>query len=1367
MPGRLNQTNTQTTGSGRLNAGTPQAVTKTATVSRLKTTPEVKKKLTQAEIDAIIKAKNAQQLEEEKKQGIKQGTFANYGKSLGETSLDFLKGAAKGAGQSLEFFSGVGEKVLQTPLKLAGVKVPEKTSAQSLREVTEKKLGVKKGELFKANTTGEKIGKTTEQVAEYLIPGTAGYKVGKAAQASKLLTNAPKIVGRLAPYVIEGAVDAATSLPLLYSQAEPGEPVTGKDVAINTAISLAAPGATKLLGKAGRLFKNKSIQEAALATEETVAKTLARNAEKKTAKSTLMQDIIPPTNKPTGIAKEVQGTALNAEIRADKSMPIGTKESRFAKGVAGSDITAPEVSKGLTDNAPTYEVKRNIDIQNKAVQMVKENASEAENFVLNESKPSAEHTATAVELIKKMQNEGNFEGAIRIADDVSKKLTEAGQAIQAAKLYENLSPESVLVKAKSFINKENKKANIFQKTKQLTEADAQTLYDTAKKMQNATGDAKQELSNEIASILAGYQNNSVLKKLSSIQTQAQLLNPKTTTRNVIGNELFYRVERLTKMLATPIDIARSTLTGTERTVTMKKGNQKQYWSDWFKGAQAGWKGVQLGPDTQFQLPVKTFNNKWNPFYWGEKAVGATLKSFDYAAYNRARLETLYEMGWLRAKREGAKGKELKQLAQKYADNADNTILEIADQYGKYTTFQDDNVISKMAIGLKKGLNVSKDFGLGDLVLKYPKTPGALMSRALEYSPAGFLKAAKEVATPIYMGRAKTLAENKELAMTVSRAITGTLGFTGLGYYFADKGFLTGRQSKDKDVASLQKSVGQGKYQMNLSAIKRWVLSGFKNTSIKAGDLLYTYDWAQPIAVSLSVGTNMNQTPTDNVLSVGEQIASGAQTITEQPLLSGLTRLFGYGDPLGGLQATAEGAASSFSPTILNQFRQYTDNQTRSTKSDSSVQTAINLTKNKIPGLDDTLTPKYDVLGEPVQNMEKNNIFNVFFSPGAQSTFKENPETKLILDLISSTGETKQVPRVIPDKQTILGEQITVDPNDYAALQRYAGQRTMQGMSRLLEQPAFNELDDAEKIKVLTNNLTDVGVGVRGLLTAKKLIEVRNTKGDAAAAALEKTLKPADLRNVQNAINYLKANPTFFNIDMNPKIEEKPKKSSMLDSLKIKEANASELSKEELTQRRDALNKENAQLEQKITDLRRSKMTEGETEFDVSTGKKYKMINGTRIEVKSKGIKRDTPVEQKGSGELKEPDLKVISTVVAEALGEGEEGMQAVLNVINNRAAKNNTTPFDEVAKPAQFSAFSSDNKIYQRVRDYLRGKKIELTPDEKKAVEFVKNMVTNGTKDITGGATHYANIKDSTDRSWFDKIPKTGKIGRHTFFKES
>jgi len=141
---------------------------------------------------------------------------------------------------------------------------------------------------------------------------------------------------------------------------------------------------------------------------------------------------------------------------------------------------------------------------------------------------------------------------------------------------------------------------------------------------------------------------------------------------------------------------------------------------------------------------------------------------------------------------------------------------------------------------------------------------------------------------------------------------------------------------------------------------------------------------------------------------------------------------------------------------------------------------------------------------------------------------------------------------------------------------------------------------------------------------------------------------------------------------------------------------------------------------------------------------------------------------------KDQENKVIATVMAEALGEDKNGLQAVLNVVSNRIGTpdliggTRKNAFDVVSEHRQFSAFSVNNKIYTRIRDYLGGADIKLTDQEKKKLELVKELyqyvATNDLNDVTNGATHYYN-PDKVTPYWADKLQDTVRIGNHIFGK--
>lgn len=673
-------------------------------------------------------------------------------------------------------------------------------------------------------------------------------------------------------------------------------------------------------------------------------------------------------------------------------------------------------------------------------------------------------------------------GVIKFADWSEQMVKDLGEDIrpQLTRLYEsskeafNLTTKKI---SRQTISDAEKLTQKVIREKELSGEEAESLLNIAQRVSALSGEAKRTASQDLQAILQSLDKPSLLRKIASVQTQAQLLNPKTQVRNVLGNELFYRLERINKYVSTPIDIARTKLTGSERTVTFRTFNQGKYWDNWIKGGSAGSRGVNInGLETQFDLASPAFTGKYNPLKYTEKALGASLRSFDNAAYSRAVNKSLGEIATLDAINSGVK--PTKEYVQNFIAKADENVIQLADTYGKYVTFQDNNLISQGLTKFKRGLNLGKDFGFGDLVLKYPKTPGALLARALEYSPAGFIRSLGQVARPILQNGVES--NPAAVVQGLSRAIIGTFGLSGLGYYLIQNDILTGQANKDRDIRSLQTAAGQGQYQVNLSALERFVKSGFDAAEgkIKEGDLLYNYDWMQPISVAVSMGANIKKNlssdapkgkiATGAVGAAYDSFAGGLNTLTEQSVLQGLARAAeGYpGQTVTDkIVDVLSDVPSSFIPTIFNQVKQLTDNTKRETTDPTLLEQTLNKAQAKIPGLAGKLPKKYDSLGNEQRHYQDNSAVNVFLNPGFPSRYKLSDEARMIVDLIAETGDEGIAPRV-PNKK-LDGTSLTGE--EFSRLSQLQGEKTRESLGKVKD-----SLSDKAKIKSIKKKLTTSG-----------------------------------------------------------------------------------------------------------------------------------------------------------------------------------------------------------------------------------------------------------------------------------------------------
>lgn len=617
--------------------------------------------------------------------------------------------------------------------------------------------------------------------------------------------------------------------------------------------------------------------------------------------------------------------------------------------------------------------------------------------------------------------------------------------------------------------------NLLKKAEQSPEVaeapNAQAFADMAANVRRLSGDAQNEAASELQQALAMLEKPTLLRKIATAQTIAQLFNPKTQVRNILGNEMFYRLERLNKLVSSGVDFAHSKLTGEDRTITWRTGDQGKFWESFFKGAKAGWKGYSPeGLQTQYELRGSAFRGKYNPMTYLEKALGATMRGFDYAAYARAKgnaLGELAELAIINKKMKFKTPEEKRTFIDNFIGNLDDADKQVADKYGKYVTFQDENAISKSFVGMKRLLNVGKEFGVGDFILKYPKTPANLLARFIDYSPIGVANQFMKVVAPFTKG-GQMPPTTKELTEALTRGITGTMGMTALGYVLLNsgvltKGAITGKGTLDRDTREMQQQqTGERPYSVNIDAFRRFgysLANGKFDEGLlgkRDGDTFVSYDWALPIAMNIALTTDIAKNikeKGDLAKNLGETAytagSSALTTIAEQPLLTGLQALFGdkyEKDQIKRVGKVFEGVPASFIPAMSNQLRMLVDPNKREIHDPNPFKKAINLAINKIPIWSETLPLAYKALSEPLTNeemqtmresgreggIEKMNAvvrqtttpkkfsnitdagsqaFNIFLNPAIVNKYHIDPIISALLEPYEKEGRTKQFPQV--------------------------------------------------------------------------------------------------------------------------------------------------------------------------------------------------------------------------------------------------------------------------------------------------------------------------------------------------------------------
>ncbi len=763
------------------------------------------------------------------------------------------------------------------------------------------------------------------------------------------------------------------------------------------------------------------------------------------------------------------------EGKATRSLP---------SSILNSEVANPELKASLSKTDYSYDPITNQGTLENVRKIINSNYDEAIRRV-KDGPVTAENNALGMELVRKLQGENRYNEAIDIIEDISKKATESGQAIQALSMWGRLTPEGMLKYTQKLFDKANdqmfKDGDKLTKRLKLSEDFAKNITERMNKV-NAMPDSR-EKTIEIAKVLRDIDEQlpkTIWRKVSTIQTLAQLLNPKTMIRNTVGNAIFGGLENISNVLGTPLDTAVSRITGQRTTILPSVKTQIEEGSKGFvEAVEDALQGIDTkGMGTKFELGTGNTFKKGTLLGKLETGLNVGLKATDSAFSEAARAESLRQQMIISGATEPTPG-----------------MIEIADRIAKYRTFQDSNGLSEGFKRIKDGLNKlssfftgSSEWGLGDLVLKYSKTPANILARGIDYSPVSAIKAINEATKPL---RGKVFNQ-KEFVDALSRGTTGT-GLILLGYQLNRMGLITGAADKDMDVANLKRDIGQGEYRLNTTALNRFIGSGNpEDAKAKNGDTFVSWDWAAPTSIMLGVGANVAQNrgnTADLLTTLMDASVSGLSTLVEQPLLTGVKKLTGGYDPVKNIANTLQGTPASFTPTLGNQLRQLSDNTARSTYNPSFGKEAVNMVKGRLPVSSKGLQPRITTLGKEkeVYPGGSNNLLNVLLNPANVSKNNPTPAAEMVLDIYEKSGEKIQFPRTASTYIMHQGKRIDLTPEQVTELQKYLGEETAKRFDKLALSPAFRNQKPELQAKKLQGILTEINQEAKKNLLLPKIL----------------------------------------------------------------------------------------------------------------------------------------------------------------------------------------------------------------------------------------------------------------------------------------
>lgn len=354
------------------------------------------------------------------------------------------------------------------------------------------------------------------------------------------------------------------------------------------------------------------------------------------------------------------------------------------------------------------------------------------------------------------------------------------------------------------------------------------------------GRDKNVLLAQISATIEAKLPTNILRQIKAFTRISMLLNTKTTIRNVIVHPVMMPVNAVTDFIGAGIDRALSKQSGVRTT-----GLLKPSLSALKKGAFESY--------DDFRKRINTREIKNDRFEIGNGADFHYYTKADIAAADWPRKGTMllsdvfntldrvtnflldagdrpfYEMYFINSLNNQM---QLNHVSEPTAD-----MIDIATTEALKRTWQDDNAFSRGMVNLRKTLNIigsdlvklgNAEFGLGNFVLAFAKTPANLIYATVEYSPAGFVDVLKTRAV-VYARSVKSRhfdpQTQKALVDALSKAITGTLVMI-IGGFLARAGLITGSDDdKDKDLAAFEQNI-----------------MGIAPYSVRINGKSYSYDW---------------------------------------------------------------------------------------------------------------------------------------------------------------------------------------------------------------------------------------------------------------------------------------------------------------------------------------------------------------------------------------------------------------------------------------------------------------------------------------------------------------------------------------------
>lgn len=584
-------------------------------------------------------------------------------------------------------------------------------------------------------------------------------------------------------------------------------------------------------------------------------------------------------------------------------------------------------------------------------------------------------------------------------------------------------------------------------------------------------------------------------KFGAVYRASLLSSLKTQTKNLVSNASNLATNKVTDLIAKPIDSTIGMFTGKKSISASNKGvaqgaigglKQSAHLLKTGEAPNSGQKVYETANQGETHFKNKALDKTMGSFTRG---VFRVVEAGDKPFRNAMKVNTLYQEAAVDGANRGLKGKELQLYVERSVANPTADLLARAETRGADVVFGARNVLSDGVNKIQQRLKPSKSDSLGvkaskklgqtilDVTMPFVKVPTNVAIKGFyDYTPTGAVVEAMNAYGKI-KSKNFTQADQAKFARAMARSLIG-VGAVRAGFALAEAGLITGAYPEDEKEKA------------------RWEAEGITPNSIKVGD-----SWVQvgPLSILFQpalMGVNTFQRAKDGADMFGAY--AGAQldalnALKDLPVLTGVKDMIelamgdNYGNPglmnMNGENAGREmDALSNFLedkflslivPNFVRSVASATDDKVRQTEYGNAAENFA----SRIPGLRQTLPEKVDVFGNKLEN--QGFVTDLFDPFSIKKSRQIDNEMYAELDrLKQSVGEvSKDVEgplnawrsRVkqssgIKDEN---GENIKFNSSQRVSAQEQIGKALTDRYKAVMSTSEYQEADDQKKYDMLT------------------------------------------------------------------------------------------------------------------------------------------------------------------------------------------------------------------------------------------------------------------------------------------------------------